>query len=176
MEPSLNNVLAASKIEGWMSGDELLWLAEQASKHKLIVEIGCYKGRSTRALADNTRGIVLTFDNFGGPTEIEVPNREEIYNEYQRNTFDCNNIITFRENHREIFYTGPDADMIFIDGAHGYHAVLSDIRYWIDHLQPNGLICGHDYGSDWPGVDKAVREIFGEPERGPGSIWFRQCV
>lgn len=172
------NTSAAEAIDGWMSGPELRWLAEQASKHKLIVEIGCYKGRSTRALADNTKGVVLAYDNFHGPSEVELSDadRKRIFSEYLANTAECTNIITFSEDHGGIVYTGLPVDMVFIDGSHNYHAVKSDIAYWWDHLKRGGLMCGHDYGTNWPGVDKAVQEMLGEPERGPDSIWYRQCV
>lgn len=157
-----------------MSSEELLWLAEQASKHKLIVEIGCYKGRSTRALADNTTGQVIAIDDFWGPREIDILDRASVYAEYCYNTASCRNLTTFVQDHKYA-YCGYRPDMVFIDGSHTYEHVLGDIQLWLSYLLPEGLICGHDYGSDWPGVDRAVREMFGEPERGPGSIWYRRC-
>ena len=44
----------AINIPGWMSVEELTYLAEAASKSNIIVEVGSWKGRSTIALAANT--------------------------------------------------------------------------------------------------------------------------
>ena len=38
------------------------------------------------------------------------------------------------------------------------------------------IICGHDYCNAWPGVMKAVDEIFGQPDGVCGSIWYKRIV
>ena len=43
------NISQALATQGWMSEQELLWLADAASRSQTIVEIGVYKGRSTCA-------------------------------------------------------------------------------------------------------------------------------
>ena len=62
----------ALSIQGWMEPRELEWLAEQASTHHRIVEVGSFLGRSTRALADATPGTVLAFDDWAGPRDANV--------------------------------------------------------------------------------------------------------
>ena len=56
----------AEAISGWMERDELAWLAEQAAQARKIVEVGCWMGRSSRALADATAGTVWCVDSCGG--------------------------------------------------------------------------------------------------------------
>ena len=46
-------IARALTSRGWMGGEELLWLADAASTAKLVVEIGSFAGRSSRAIADN---------------------------------------------------------------------------------------------------------------------------
>jgi len=52
---SLIDISRADKIQGWMEIEELRWLAETAKMHSNICEIGSWKGRSTRAMADKPR-------------------------------------------------------------------------------------------------------------------------
>lgn len=49
-------------------------------------------------------------------------------------------------------------DFIFIDGDHGYHAVLRDFAVARSLLNPGGCIVFHDALS-WPGVREALGEI-----------------
>src|SRR6266850_7760219 len=56
------DISKALQIEGWMSFNELTWLAQQAKHSSRILEVGSYKGRSARALADNTAGVVYCID------------------------------------------------------------------------------------------------------------------
>lgn len=160
----------ALKIEGWMTEPELAWLAAEASKHRLIVEIGSFKGRSTRALADNTDGLVIAIDDFHGPREIEYANRHRIYEEFLANTRDLPNIVVIKADHRELPEPEFVPDMVFIDGAHEYEAVKADILYWLPRV--TGVLAGHDFG--WcPGVERAVRELLPGFQVASGtSIWF----
>lgn len=48
-------------------------------------------------------------------------------------------------------------DCIFIDGNHEYAYVKADIAYYSRHVEPGGLLCGHDYNS-MEGVTRAVNE------------------
>ena len=168
------NLSKALLIEGWMEPAELTWLAQQAALHKIIVEIGSFKGRSTRALADNTKGLVIAIDDFQGPREIELTDRENILNRFNDNLSDRTNVVVINCNHRDIPQPDFRPDMVFIDGAHEYEAVLADIDFWTPFIAPGGLICGHDYG--WAsGVDRAVNERFPKAEIAQRtSIWFQQ--
>jgi predicted O-methyltransferase YrrM len=52
-----------------MGSDELAWLAATAAQSQSIAEIGCWQGRSTKALADSCRGRVFAIDHFLGAAE-----------------------------------------------------------------------------------------------------------
>lgn len=58
------NLTKADNIDGFMYIDELCWLAEQAHEQANILEIGSWKGRSTRAMADNSKGHITVIDPF----------------------------------------------------------------------------------------------------------------
>lgn len=51
-------------------------------------------------------------------------------------------------------------DFVFVDGDHSYEGCLADIRAWLPLVRDGGVIAGHDY--DWPGVRRAVDEVFGD--------------
>jgi hypothetical protein len=165
-------------IPGWMEPDELQWLYDRASEMDSVVEIGCYQGRSTFALLQGCKGPVYAVDPW-----IDI----------MRNGSD--NLALFLANlcrrldlsawRRLIPVLLPSAeaalavdaharsrfDMVFIDGDHSYESVKQDIELWLPKTRK--LICGHDFGNpDYPGVEKAVVERFGDAvTRGPGLIW-----
>lgn len=177
------NLENALQIPGWTNPAELQWLAEQAQQHLRIAEIGSWKGRSTRALADNVRrgGSVWAVDTWKGTAEDghskELDGKPEswLLDEFFRNTRGPFNIHTCQlpstiaaKNFGEY---GVRFDMIFIDAAHDYDNVKADILAWRPLLRPGGLLCGHDYDAGRPGVVKAVRELIPERGRAAGSIW-----
>jgi predicted O-methyltransferase YrrM len=151
----------ALEIPGWMGLKELTFLAEQAQGHSKIVELGSYKGKSTRALADNTEGFVLAIDNWQGPTTVNFsPNeRGVIFSQFYLN---CEDLMG-----EKLFYLTADhmgeieidfvPDMVFIDGNHDYLNVKHDIEQWMGKLAKGGLLCGHD--ADYPGVERALKEL-----------------
>src|SRR5262245_43603198 len=65
------DISRAVTIYGWMSDQSLRWLAEQAQQHQVIVEVGVYQGRTTRALADNTPGRVYAVDDWKGSRRVK---------------------------------------------------------------------------------------------------------
>jgi hypothetical protein len=56
------------------------------------------------------------------------------------------------------YMAGP-LDFVYIDSNHQYEHVKDDLvtYYWM--LKGDGLLCGHDFWSDYPGVIRAVSEF-----------------
>jgi predicted O-methyltransferase YrrM len=153
------NIEKALTVQGWMSPVELNWLAETASRSKMIVEIGAYKGRSACALAANTTGWVHCVDIWS-----ECGTDGWYYDVFLENTRDYKNIVPV--NHASLFaarkYAAMDTrfDMIFIDAAHDQYNVRQDIMAWRPLLAEGGVFCGHDYGFiHWPDVKTIVDEM-----------------
>jgi predicted O-methyltransferase YrrM len=69
----------------------------------------------------------------------------------------------------------PDGslDFVFVDADHRYEAVKDDILRWRPKLREGGVMLGHDYNPPvWPGVVKAVHEIYGGNVRvHPHEVW-----
>lgn len=52
--------------------------------------------------------------------------------------------------------------LVYIDGLHDYESVRRDIELWMPKVHSGGILSGHDYCNDHPGVMKAVQEMIGE--------------
>jgi hypothetical protein len=178
------SIEAALKTEGWMDAPDLTFLAEQAKKHTGIAEIGSWMGRSTRALADNTIGIVHCVDTWKGSGLEHDPwlkgkSPEWLFEQFSNNTRGCNNLRIFRmtslEGAQRLKDMNQTLDMIFIDASHDYENVKADILAWKPLLKPGGMFCGHDYQDCWPEVIKAVHELLTGVKVVPGgSIWYTE--
>lgn len=173
------NISKALAIGGYMSEQELVWLATQARFHKVIVEFGCFHGRSTRALADNNEGTIWAVDPWNGEYNYEdgspVNMNTYVMPYFIHNLHDhivAGHVVPVRKFSYQ--FSLPDkVDMVFIDGDHRYNTVVKDIKKAYELLREGGLICGHDYGFEgWPGVKQAVDEYVGEVQI-EGSIWSK---
>lgn len=181
------DISRALAIPGWMSEEELSWLAETGSKSRFAVEIGTYLGRSARAIAENMvfeGAYLLCVDSFSGGegTEHEAEKWKNIRSECWKNLSDLpatrvtilnRTSLEASENWDEFVNIG-DLDFVFIDGDHSYKAVRQDIEQWFPKLCDGGILSGHDYDV-WPGVNQAVDEFCYSTRREIGkcgSIWF----
>ena len=172
-------------IEGWMSSEELTFLAEQAKTHTRVAEIGSWRGRSTAALADNTPGTVFAIDTWEGSKEtdfdpgFQAGGAEWLWQEFLRNRAD--NVIPVIGASiaaaADFAAKGETFDMIFIDGAHDAESVAADLAAWRPLLAPGGLFCGHDFWPNpgWPEAPLSdVRRVVDSTlsvHIGAGSIW-----
>jgi hypothetical protein len=178
------NLVRAERIQGMMPSDYLKWFAEQAETHTRIVEIGCFRGRTTTAFCDNTPGTVTAVDTWrGSPGLMEyiklmqdvTGNPDWLFDEFLYTMADFSNLEICRMPSVEaaaLFRSqGRTFDFIFVDGLHDYDNVKADILAWLGLLAPDGVMCGHDY--QFADVHKAVHEIF-PTISGPGNsdMWL----
>lgn len=192
------NLTAALQIPGFTNERELEWLAKQASSRMRVVEIGSWKGRSTRAIADNlpAGGAVYAVDTWKGTPEDphfkELVGKPEnwLIREFARNVgqehVDNRTVRIIQQSsvkgalYLGYQYLGGDPgdsnrltfDMIFIDAAHDYQSVKEDVLAWQPLLKPGGLLCGHDYAAGRGGVVAAVNDVLPKARPvGVGTIW-----
>lgn len=184
MKTSQVNIDHALTLPGWMSERELTWLATKAESCKIIVEFGSYLGRSTRAMADNCySGTIYAVDPWSGKYEIDSGIELMDVNTYVMPFF-IENMKEHIESKKVIpvrgysydFSAVESADMVFIDGDHRYNTVVKDIAKALELVGINGgIVCGHDYDHPvWPGVKKAVDEIFGDSIEVEDTIWHKK--
>jgi predicted O-methyltransferase YrrM len=177
------NLEKALQIKGWMSPDELNFLARTASEASITVEFGCFLGRSTRAIADNTPGIVYAVDPWNGlyfkddnkPIDLFHINDYTQFKENLADHISVSKVIPMRLYSWEFPFKAGSVDFVFIDGDHRFEYVVEDIKLAERLVKPGGMIAGHDYThQDWPGVKKAVDLAYNKVGRVDSIWWIRK--
>lgn len=162
-----NALKAMEGIYTWTTGSELAWLAEQASKHKNVLEIGTHHGASAVVMAymlKKVGGRLVCVDLFE-PMETETM--------AHKNLAPFAGVVELRKGEagvvgQKLHEEGYRFDMVWIDDGHSYEDVRRDIATAKLVTKAGALICGHDFVGE---VERAVREEWPNVERGPDSIW-----
>tara|TARA_B100000287_G_C20626358_1_gene777985 strand:+ start:401 stop:973 length:573 start_codon:yes stop_codon:yes gene_type:complete len=135
-----------------------------------MIEIGSYMGESTMLFAST--GLFNEIHVIEPHKGSEDFNDEHGYDwdfikkEFETNLRVFDNIthhVDFSHNISDRF-ENESIDFVYIDADHSYEGVKRDIQLYLPKLKKNGLMAGHDYHEVWPGVVRAVDEIFGEPD------------
>lgn len=167
------------EIPGWMEDVELRWLHARAARTRgKIIEVGCYLGRTTCAILaglpqhEGTRlTCVDTFDGRGTTAPVSDQMRRLSDNITQRQ-LPAPYILACESTRAAQSVSVRGAEWVFIDASHDYANVRADLAAWLPNVAAGGVISGHDYGADWPGVTQAVDEMFGRRVKRPvGSVW-----
>jgi glycosyltransferase involved in cell wall biosynthesis len=160
----------ASAIPGWMNRVELDWLSRAAYESGSVIEIGCWKGRSTYALAHSCP-VVHAVDTWKGPEELP---------ELQKQAADGSVLREFKANigSKVVMHIGdsvaqasglPNVGMVFLDGGHTYPQVKADLLAYM--TKATQIICGHDFPC--PEVRQAVAEVLGDVRTVAGTrLWY----
>lgn len=177
------DISIAQSIEGFMLDSELTWLATKARENKVIIEVGSWLGKSSRAIGQhlNEGSVLYCIDHWqGSKHERNLPGSShakalDMDGDYAYYTFCVNNkdliaqgkIIPIRMNGNNaakyLMQMGVKADLIFIDAGHTYAEVKEDIDNFLPLMKEGGTICGHDYYPDgwtWGDVKRVVDEKF----------------
>lgn len=169
-------------IPGQTWPSELTWLfyavGLRSTKH---AEIGAWCGRSLIPVAAgmqfNDGGTIYAVDNFElTPEHDDNPNwvRSVLESTIQ----ECKRL--FPDVSIELIETDSilapskveNLDTCFIDAGHHYSDLAGDIQFWRSRINPEGLLCGHDYWEVHPGVMDAVNEFVPDFSVAPKTrIW-----
>jgi len=183
------NLENAKKIDGWTFESELATLAKLAEDKENIVEVGSWKGRSTRAICDNTKATVYAVDHWKGPEDFE----RWSYDYQEVILIGSNGVFNiFKDNLREYVDSGKLIpikkssvqgakyltkafgeeyfDMVYIDADHTYEHAKEDIGLYLPLIKKGGIISGHDF--NWEGVHNAVCELLPDCKT-EGNIWYK---
>lgn len=70
-------------------------------------------------------------------------------------------------------FENGSVDLVFLDSDHTASEVTADILRWIPKLRKfRGVLCGHDYCPEAPGVYQTVRRRFGKQVSVTETFWW----
>jgi len=152
-------------------------IASELPEGSLIVEIGCYEGKSTSVLASvaDRRNLKLycvdpllpfiqdIHTAKDGPFNGGVPVTEETLEVFKRNILDVYKNVTwagYGVTSEEAAKTmNEPIDFIFLDADHSYAACKIDCESWLPKLKPGHCATFHDINNvAFIGVQHAVEE------------------
>jgi len=147
-----------------MTDAELIRLMELASAvppNGIIVEVGCLYGLSSWHIAKACKPGVILFCIDPWKRErwivnlVEKPQNGPHFSRrsFEQYTADCNNIVMIQGYSPRIAsgWNLP-VDLYVEDAVHTNPVLSSNISFWSKRVKPGGVICGHDYVSQWPHV------------------------
>lgn len=136
-------------------------LRELAKGRKKIAEIGTFTGGMSEIIARNMdpEGHLITIDLYKESPPVHWGNDHQEITEIIFTTGEAllqavNRLERFRPRVTQIigdsvtvasYFKDKTFDLVFLDGAHEYEAVLADLRAWIPKVCDGGIIAGHDY-------------------------------
>jgi predicted O-methyltransferase YrrM len=157
-----------------VTNSELLLLQELARNSKVIVELGCYEGKTSCAMAMRSPGFVYSIDPFfSGRMGL-------CYSEYIARLHARRSKLSNVKFIKAFSYDAAPGftqavDLLFIDADHSYEAIQRDWKDWEPRVRPGGFIALHDakpgsagssylgsmkfYAEDIPQLRHVVREI-----------------
>ncbi len=174
-------------LPGWFDYEALYdAAAARVPPHGVMVEVGCWMGRSLAYLAERVRdsGKVVNLwgvdHGFGTDSPEERDLHAPLLAECGGNTVGrlAANLDRCRllgvavpmaaKSVRAAHLFPPESvDFVFLDAAHDYANVAADLAAWWPRIKPGGVLAGHDYVPFWSGVMAAVDEFFGGPVPDP---------
>jgi len=126
-----------------------------------FVEVGVYRGTSLCYLIVEMINAEKQFVITGIDSFIEPGSSRDIVKMNLRRVRKKFRVITGDSADTANKAMDKSLDFVFIDAAHDYKSVKKDILAWLPKIKEGGYIAGHDYPG-YPGVKKAVDEIFGD--------------
>ena len=181
--------------EDWYSNEQCMMLVQLYNTVKeetgLIIEIGCWEGKSTIHLANTCYPEVLICNDtwlgnlaeeqIGGEPHIttHILKHRDVYQVFinNMNQFTKSNYKVVKEDCLEWLKTvNEPIKFCHIDASHDYHSVKKTIDLVRPHMVKKGIICGDDYFCDFAqldgGVQRAVNEAFTDFKVVGNKLWY----
>lgn len=168
--------------EDWFcqeSQDALADLARQTDDVPgAIVEVGCWQGRSTLALANAVAPewvyAVDTWQGSAGEISSDLAAERDVFAEFLENIRELGqgNIAPMKMDWREWFSRNrQQIRFLHIDAEHSFDEVYDNIKAALPWMSPGSIICGDD--ATHPPVRDAVLRFFPDAQVKATLWWHR---
>lgn len=170
---------------------ELNRLLDYFSLPRRVCELGCAEGLFSKQICQWGIDEFWMIDNWAtisgqsGDGGFDQSWHDKNYHEAMQRVFDYP-VVVLRGLTKDKIPSIPNnhLGMIYIDAAHDYDSVYSDLKMSIPKVVSGGIIAGHDYLNMSYGVNRAVNEfcktrgliIHTVPDEEPAmaSFWFQK--
>jgi len=150
-----------------------------------MIEIGSFTGESTVMFAARFKKVISVdpFITYAVVSQISTLRKykqdkwDQVMETFKERTKPFANITHLRLLSDEaVEKINEPIDFVYIDGSHTYEQCKKDIQNYLSLIKENGIIGGHDYQKGFPGVVKAVNEVFGAPDIvfGTDGNWIKE--
>ena len=141
---------------------------EYVNEESVVVEVGSFSGISSELFALHCKKIhcVDIWDSYWEIADKQVVEFAEW--SFDRMAAKYDNVVKIKN--KSILaanqFEDKSIDFVYIDAAHDYESVKTDLISWIPKVKPGGFIAGHDYRYD-PGIQvyEAVNELFAQTHK-----------
>jgi hypothetical protein len=133
------------------------------------VEVGVAFGGHAEAILEQTKVTQLVGVD---PYQHMPSNYDDMMNLPQEDFdnlfwYTVGRLSRFGKRYTHVRYSSEDAvrqvdgvaDFVYLDANHGYEAVKQDLELWTPKVGAGGVIGGHDFAPEFPGVRQAVEEF-----------------
>ena len=170
-------------IPGWCDYEDAYREVVNHFPGGVLVEVGCYLGRSLaylgRLAKDSGKPFRIVGVDWCVGSGVEHPVRSDgvggidhhavavaegggtFAGRLHKNLIDCGvadivTLIVGHSHHAAQLFPDKSVNFVFLDAAHDFENVNSDLAYWMPKVRSGGWIAGDDYCDIWPGVKRAV--------------------
>lgn len=152
-----------------------------------VVELGVWKGATMKHLVKTFptieyTGVDLYEPQPDGKCETYIPgenghkwdhdaNYKSVIDFLEKGRYNKARLLKMRTTEAANEFEDSSVDLVFIDADHSYEGVRDDIRAWLPKVRKGGIICGHDFSEQFPGVIQAVQEHFFSFRLHDDTVW-----
>jgi predicted O-methyltransferase YrrM len=140
---ALKYLLGFDDPQSQVTYSELECLLSYALQADVVVEIGCYEGRTAMELAKAARGRVYSVDPFFRG-RLGICYGELIARTHRRRQGVDNVKFIKGFSHEVAPQFTYSIDLLFVDADHAYEAIKQDWQDWFPKVRPGGIIALHD--------------------------------